>query len=172
LQPYRSRLAKGYWVLHEKLLRWAVNPRLRARLLSVSGARIGTNARVYEAVFFNMTRGFRNLELEDDVHIGTGCLIDLSDRIRLQRGAVIGPGVSIMTHADAGESHASPTAQRFRTMTGRVDIGPYAWVGARAVILAGVTVGEGSVVGAGAVVVRDVPAGEVHVGIPARRTSE
>jgi acetyltransferase-like isoleucine patch superfamily enzyme len=41
-------------------------------------------------------------------------------------------------------------------------------IGSGAVILPGVTIGEGAVVGAGAVVVRDVPAGAVVVGNPAR----
>ncbi len=42
------------------------------------------------------------------------------------------------------------------------------WLGGGAIVLAGVTVGADSVVGAGAVVTRDVPAGVVAVGQPAR----
>ena len=41
-------------------------------------------------------------------------------------------------------------------------------IGARVLILAGVTIGEGSVIGAGAVVVKDIPAHCVAVGIPAK----
>lgn len=41
-------------------------------------------------------------------------------------------------------------------------------IGSGAVIMCGVTIGEGAVVGAGAVVTRDVPAGETVVGVPAR----
>ena len=42
------------------------------------------------------------------------------------------------------------------------------WIGAGAIILPGVTVGRDSIVGAGSVVTRDVPAGAVAVGNPAR----
>jgi galactoside O-acetyltransferase len=41
-------------------------------------------------------------------------------------------------------------------------------IGARSVVLPGVTVGERSVVGAGSVVSRDVPEGSVFAGVPAR----
>jgi acetyltransferase-like isoleucine patch superfamily enzyme len=41
-------------------------------------------------------------------------------------------------------------------------------IGSGAVILCGVTIGEGAVIGAGAVVTKDVPPGEVWVGVPAR----
>lgn len=51
---------------------------------------------------------------------------------------------------------------------GPVTIGHDVWVGARAMILSGVTIGDGAVIGAGAVVSRDVPPFTVNVGVPAR----
>jgi acetyltransferase-like isoleucine patch superfamily enzyme len=51
---------------------------------------------------------------------------------------------------------------------GDVMIGSRAWIGYRAIILPGVTIGEGAVVAAGAVVSRDVPPYTVVAGNPAR----
>lgn len=42
------------------------------------------------------------------------------------------------------------------------------WIGAGAIILPGVTVGDGSVIGAGSVVTKDVPGGVVAAGNPCR----
>lgn len=52
--------------------------------------------------------------------------------------------------------------------TAPIRIGNKAWVGMNAIILKGVSIGEGAVVGAGAVVTHDVPAWTVVAGNPAR----
>jgi acetyltransferase-like isoleucine patch superfamily enzyme len=44
----------------------------------------------------------------------------------------------------------------------------HVWIGARAVILPGVTIGEGAVVGAGSIVSRNVPPWSIAVGNPAK----
>lgn len=49
-----------------------------------------------------------------------------------------------------------------------VHIGNRVWIGAGAIILPGVTIGDGSVIGAGSVVTRDIPAGVVAAGNPCR----
>ena len=47
-------------------------------------------------------------------------------------------------------------------------IGKNVWLGAGAIVLPGVTIGDNSVIGAGAVVSRDIPANVVAVGVPCR----
>lgn len=49
-----------------------------------------------------------------------------------------------------------------------INIGHHCWIGTGAIILQGVTIGDGAVVAAGAVVTKDIPSFEVWGGIPAR----
>lgn len=49
-----------------------------------------------------------------------------------------------------------------------ITIGDHVWVGANAVILPGVTIGENTVIGAGSVVTRDIPANVIAMGVPCR----
>ena len=80
--------------------------------------------------------------------------------------AVVMPGV-VMVH-DTVVGDYSVLAGGV-ALGGGVHIGEAAYVGAASVVREGCHVGDGAIVGMGAVVVRDVPAGEVWVGNPARR---
>lgn len=57
-------------------------------------------------------------------------------------------------------------------MTAPINIGNHVWIGLRAIILKGVTIGDGAVIAAGAVVTNNVPANSVVAGVPARVMSE
>lgn len=87
-------------------------------------------------------------------HIVTGC--DVS----------IGPEAAILT---LGHDPRSPA---FADKGGDVVIGDRVWIGYRAIILPGVSIGEGAVVAAGAVVTRDVTAYTIVAGSPARPIGE
>jgi acetyltransferase-like isoleucine patch superfamily enzyme len=164
-----AKLKQGGWLVAELLLRLAVNPRLRARLLQFLGAEVGGNVRVYEGRFFNLQNGFSNLHLADDVHIGTGSMLDLAGPLHLDRGVVVSPGTILLTHSDPGAAHDSPLAERFPPASAGVSIASYVWIGAGVVILDGVVVGDEAVIAAGAVVTGRVPPHEVWGGVPARR---
>lgn len=49
-----------------------------------------------------------------------------------------------------------------------INIGHHCWIGTGAIILQGVSVGDGAVIAAGAVVTKDVPSNEVWGGVPAK----
>ncbi len=77
----------------------------------------------------------------------------------------IGPNVSIYTACHPLDSEARNTGVEWAEA---VTIGNSVWIGGGATILPGVTIGDNSVIGAGAVVTRDVPAGVVVGGNPAK----
>jgi acetyltransferase-like isoleucine patch superfamily enzyme len=63
-------------------------------------------------------------------------------------------------------------ASDFAAVPGPVVIGDRAWLGARAMVLPGVSMGEGSVAGAGAIVARSCGPYEIVAGAPARKIGE
>lgn len=74
----------------------------------------------------------------------------------------------LITHATVLAHDASPVVFGKRTRVGRIRILDRCFIGAGVVILPGVTVGPDAIVGASAVVSRDVPAGSIVAGNPAR----
>ena len=94
-----------------------------------------------------------NLTLVDDTDIYVG------DKV------MFGPNVTVAT---AG--HPIDPELRYQAMQYNipVHIGENVWIGANAVVLPGVTIGDNSVIGAGSVVTKDIPANVVAVGNPCR----
>ena len=112
----------------------------------------------------------------DDASVGShtvlegGCVVGLRARIHSQcflESVTVGDDVFIGP-AVVFTDDPHPPCPSYRECGQRVTVEARAKIGAGAVILPGVTVGTGAVVGAGAVVTRDVEAGRVVVGNPAR----
>lgn len=81
----------------------------------------------------------------------------------------IGPNVQLLTPTHP----IDPGLRREKWEGARpIDVADNVWLGGGVIVLPGVSIGENSVVGAGAVVTRDVPAGVVVVGNPARVVRE
>ena len=77
----------------------------------------------------------------------------------------IGPYVQLLTATHPLE----PEPRRAKWESAHpIEIGDNAWLGASVIVCPGVTVGADTVVGAGSVVTRDLPAGVLAVGSPAR----
>jgi acetyltransferase-like isoleucine patch superfamily enzyme len=110
----------------------------------------------------------------ESVYIGEDFIIieDLNDsRFSLCIGdrASISPRVTFVLHTQPNDSRIVPYVNSHK---GSVTIQADAWIGTGAVILPGVTIGEGAVVGANSVVTKSVPPYTVVGGIPARRIKE
>jgi len=103
------------------------------------------------------------IELGSRVVINHGSVLD-----GRHYGIVIGDDVSIGPEAAILTLGHDPRSTDFANRGGPVRIERHAWVAYRAIILPGVTVGEGAVVGAGSVVTKDVPPFAIVAGVPAR----
>lgn len=114
------------------------------------------------------------LATNDDARIAIGArtylnrdaFIDASARVEIGSEAMIGPGSYITDHDHEFNATDAPGALPLVSQPTR--IGDRCWLGAKVVVLKGVTIGQGTVVGAGSVVTKSLPAGVVAVGNPAR----
>lgn len=95
--------------------------------------------------------------------VNFGCLLD-GRKYTISTGdhVSMGPEATILT---LGHDPQSPD---FADQGGDVVIGDRVWIGYRALIMPGVTIGDGAVVAAGSVVTRDVPPFTIVAGIPAK----
>jgi len=102
--------------------------------------------------------------IENDVKIGNNvtvkCGVYLWDGITMEDNVQIGPNV---TFTNDKYPRAKQAFELQRTV-----IKKNASIGAAAVILGGVTIGENAMIGAGSVVTKDIPANELWVGNPAK----
>ncbi len=151
-------------------------PALRRSGASQAALGLGDNARRAELMV--VARRHR-LRLPALVHPHAS----VSPRARLGPGAVVLAGAVVVTGARIGAgvivntgatvdhdgrvgscAHIAPGAH----LAGTVTVGAKAWVGLGASVREGIRIGPRAFVGAGAVVVRDVPAGLLVAGVPAR----
>ena len=115
---------------------------------------------------------FRNAErisLGDQVQLGEYTALwggNTTGRIKVGDRTTFGPGCFV-TASDYGLAAGARITDQ-KMVERDVIIGADCWIGTKSVITAGIVLGDGCVIGAGSVVTRDVPAGAIAAGVPAR----
>jgi acetyltransferase-like isoleucine patch superfamily enzyme len=158
----RARLLAGAWCswLYNDGLSHLPSRRIRAIVLRRWLGHLGSGSGVQMHCRFLHGPG---VHLGERCVINHGCLLDgRRYPIRVGSDGSIGPEAAILT---LGHDPRSP---EFADRGGPVTIGDHVWIGFRAIVLPGVTIGEGGVVAAGAVVSRDIPPFTIVAGNPAR----
>ncbi len=160
-QPGRSRLWQAAWFfLGMPVLRCPVLPSsgLRVRLLKIFGAQVGSGVVIKPGVRVKYPW---QLKVGDDCWFGEDCWIDNLAKVELSRDVCLSQGAYLCT----GNHDWSDPA--FGLIIGPISLGAGSWVGARAVVAPGVTLGEHAVAAAGSVVTKSIPAWQIHAGNPA-----
>jgi acetyltransferase-like isoleucine patch superfamily enzyme len=110
------------------------------------------------------------LVLESSVFVGHDCAFSIADRVSVGANTLIAGGTRISDHDGhpisaraRREGHPTPADAVKAVVIGR-DV----WIGARCMILKGVTIGDRAIVAGGSVVTRDVPADCIVGGNPAK----
>lgn len=126
--------------------------------------KVGSNLNIASGVMFG--RGAR-ISIGTDSGIGEGSRIVCMDDVNIGDDVMIGPEVMILTGGHAIDDPVIRLIDQ-KIVTAPVIIEDDVWIGARAILLPGVTVGSRSVVAAGSVVTKDVSSGTLVGGNPAK----
>ncbi|MFY8117860.1 MAG: acyltransferase [Roseateles sp.] len=111
------------------------------------------------------TQGEGRLSIGDGVVLSRGVHLVAFEEVSIGAGSMIGEYASVR---DANHRSDGACLRTSGHEAAPVRIGRQVWIGRGAAVLAGVSIGDFAVVAANAVVTRDVPAGAVVGGVPAR----
>lgn len=141
-------------------------------LSDVKSTNIGENTNVWQfcVVFPEAKIGSgcnicANVLIENEVIVGNNVTVksgvQLWDGVTLEDNVFVGPNVTFT-------NDLFPRSKNSDWKLSKTVVKKGASIGANATIICGVTIGEGALIGAGSVVTKNVPAGEVWVGNPAK----
>lgn len=138
---------------------------VRALLGELTGHELDPSVRVLPP--FHTDSG-RNLRFGRNVFVNHGCTAMDLGGIDIGDDVMIGPTVHLISSGHP----VDPATRRSQITTGPIRIGRGVWIGAGAMVLQNVVVGEDAVIAAGAVVTRDVSPRTLVAGVPARFVRE
>mgnify|MGYP000904661250 FL=1 len=120
--------------------------------------RLGSGFCARNFVTFNVSG---TLDIGDKVFVNSYTSFNVRERLSIGSGTLIGEAVRFYDH-DHDFRHPELPISRSGFKSAPVIVGRDTWIGSNAVILRGVSIGDGAVIAAGAVVSRDVPARHLY----------
>ena len=152
------------WLVNGIAASPAWSTKQRARLLRRGGIDV-RNCQIQPGCFFFSDQ----IEFGEWVWINHRAYFDTRDWIRIGDRVGFGMEVMVLTSTHEPGDHEN---RRGPYTTAPVTIGAGSWIGTRAMIMPGVTIGEGVVVAAGAVVTEDCEPDGLYAGVPAKRVKD
>lgn len=170
MQRVQGRLTAWYIEAVTGFLWWAVgwtpSHHIRRFFYRLFGMKIGSGstihmmARIYDP---------RHIAIGNDTLVGEKATLDGRKQLPNSNG-----GLEIGNHVDIASEVMIWTSQHdiqdptFKAIEAKVTVGDYVFIGPRAIILPGITVGTGAIIAAGAVVTKDVEPFTIVAGVPAK----
>lgn len=134
-------------------------------LRGVDRITVGDRCSIYEGAWLQVEPGDPEvgITIGDDTYLGHSVHVHALAPVRIGSRCVLADGVLLNSgdHARADRHDVIPT--------GPITVGDDVFIGQHAIVLGGVSIGDGATVAAGAVVTRDVAPGATVGGVPARR---
>lgn len=124
-------------------------------------AKMGSNVNIERNAVFGPL-----LEIGD--HSGVGINCEVYGPVKIGANVMMAPEVVIYTSGHRHDRIDIPMMDQGNDEIRPVTIGNDVWIGRRAMIMPGVTIGDGVIIGAGAVVTKDIPPYSVVGGVPAQ----
>jgi len=153
--------------LSNHLPRSPLTNKLRPKILRMAGVKIGKETAIYSGIEIAPIGGGKNLSIGKNSFVNTGVRFQCPEggEIKIGDKVLIGPRCQFETLNHEVNLNVEGRRPNLHLP---ITVEDCSWIGAKAVILPGVTIGYGSIVAAGAVVTKDVPPNVVVGGVPAK----
>ncbi|GAB4315833.1 MAG: DapH/DapD/GlmU-related protein [Methanobacteriaceae archaeon] len=155
------------WLLYSHLaskIPYSLGNNLRKPLLERLLKKFGEGATVADNVKLLYPQ---NISLQEEVGVANGVVLDGRGGIDIDKYTIVGFESVILSCTHKHQNPEIPIKKQ-GMYTATVKIGRDVWIGARAIILPGVNIGDGSIIGANSVVTKDVEPYTIVGGIPAK----
>ena len=161
-----NRIA-NYFLDIELYLLWIVgyipSHFIRGLFYRLAGIKLGRQATIHMGARFFLPK---NITIGEGTIVGDHVFLDGRAKIKIGKHTDIASQVMIYN----SEHDLSDPA--FKAIEEQVTIGDYCFIGPRAIIMPGINIGDGAIVAGGAIVTKDVQAGMIVGGVPAKEIGE